>query len=275
MFSHLFYNSHFRDTAAYKLKVGKSLQRAACGVSPDKFTLNSPSEFFHFTKRSHSVRVLSASTAIIVVLSLATFLIGCQRDTDNTVSPAAVEGTHTVSGLNADQETGGKDVVLTNEFTSGPLGNVLRLIGIPPVRNVLTWKSDQVLVSPDRDTTLEAEYTFVTMFGKRVELKATMRIEAGSVGEPVVIGMEFDRETGAVTFSPDGFRFRAPASLDVEEKNLDFFVGSGIVFAYLNPNHTFELQTYRSLNVNGFLGRITMQGANIHHFSQYAFGRLN
>ena len=225
------------------------------------------------------MRAISTSTLIIAVLCLATFLVGCQRDTDNTVSAAATEvgnsPARSVGGVNADQQSGDKDAVVTNEFTSGPLGNVLELIGIPPARNVLTWKADQVLVSPDRDTTLEAEYTYVTIFGKRVELKATMHIAAHSVGEPVMIGMEFDRESGAVIFSPEGFRFRAPASLDVDEKNLDSFLGLGVVFAYLNPNHTFEVQTYRSLTANGLLGRITMQGADIHHFSQYAFGRVN
>jgi hypothetical protein len=199
-----------------------------------------------------------------VILFLAIFVVGC---TDDLSLPAGSTSSDSPTGVvNKANEVSLLDPI--------PISDLL-LLPMPLSRERKELVDTTVMVTRKAGGRLTAQYSYMSLLGRRVFVNATLTIPPEAVKRDVAITMAIDTLAVGVLFKPEGLLFGKTVYLDYSVSGLDpisaLFARLG--FYYVNLTGPSEAIRSKSLSVDLLKGRIVMTDAQLRHFSQYAFGR--
>jgi len=192
-----------------------------------------------------------------IVAMMATVLFGCSEQS-NPVGPAETSGVVTTS-------TVALQTVKCASMTCVDAPNT----------NIVTV-SQAIVAKVGGSVRLQG--TFVAASGDLVTYDLSIVFAAGALPHDTTISISIDKTTfqsdGTVTFGPHGIVFNTPGTLTLSANNIDFVKKNSTVNLYYNDNGVMQLMPSSWGSVTKKSGSTSVvAGANIPHFSMYAFGR--
>ncbi|NNL22097.1 MAG: hypothetical protein HKO83_12330 [Ignavibacteriaceae bacterium] len=185
----------------------------------------------------------------LLIVSLFSFLIfyGCNQDTD-------------VNSSNQDDNRS------------------YQLIKLPPRAglSVETTFSETKTIDGDKGGTIKIKESYVATNGQTVKIDGKLKVKKHSFNGIVDITMTIDDEFAAVSFTPP-MVFSIPAELKlkfegIELENLHVLTGE-YEFVYISDTWDIEPVNYNSMRVDETWGKLSVNKADINHFSRFGWVR--
>lgn len=199
-------------------------------------------------------------------VTLALIVTGCQK-----------ESSPTAPGIDASQKsllgTTSELLTVTNWIRIPNLP--IELLPLPGVRRKIEYTPSTKLVDPNTTTVINASYSYVSVLGNTVRVNATITFPPRAVSRPTEVTMLIDTLAMGVEFLPEGLHFNRDVLVDYSVQNAGpLSLGTTpIGFWYWSNDGAYEYIRCDAMRINTLKGNITMTGARLSHFSQYAFGR--
>jgi hypothetical protein len=213
--------------------------------------------------------------AVFVVIGFM-LMSGCSEKSESIVSPAESVGPaasvqhESVAKAEASEPMG-------SIFSGKTIKNLITLIPLPAPM----WKNDPgssstALITSRYGGRVRVNYSYSSVFGKRVSVSATFTVPPGSIDKDTYVTMSLDSKYIGLKFKPGGLKFKVPAELDFSASGLDLSAlpfGKSVSLYYVDLlTSAFEKVKASGVSAGKFQGTIVCNNAQINHFSRYAFG---
>lgn len=214
---------------------------------------------------------------LTVLLVVAVFLLvgGCSENSQSLLSP--VDSSPPATSVNQGSNVKGNAPEPTAIQPGQSTNCAITLIPLPrALWNIGQGTSTTGLITRSSGGKLSANYSYMSVLGKKVTVSATFTVPPGAVNQDTYVTMSFNTLNVGVDFIPNGLRFNVPAELDFSASGLDIAslplgVPVSLWFVNLYP-WMFEKQNALSISTNKWYGTLVCKDAQIKHFSRYAFG---
>lgn len=202
----------------------------------------------------------------LIVAMMATVLLGCS-DQSNPAGPGQISSPGSASTIDGYKKDGVQpvsgDIHLADMDDAASTDTNIVRVSTPIIASV--------------GGTVKLVGSFPDKHGDAISYDLSIMFPAGALQADTLISISIDKRTfqidGTVTFGPHGIVFNTPARLSMKADNIDFVKKNGTVnFYYLN-NGVMELMPS---SWGSFVKKTDwnlVAGAQIPHFSMYAFGR--
>ncbi len=212
----------------------------------------------------------------VVVLGLAVVL-GMVGGCSDTPTQPPVQSTNSSPELQRGSLLNGQLPQLSS-LLQVPLQDVQLLslpASIPPLP--IDEFSTEGTVTPASGGTLQLNVKYSTLLiFNTVSISTTFHVPAGAVSQDEQLTMTLNTTTFEYDFGPQGLQFSTPATMDVSASGLDLSTipsGTTIELFYYDVNNgTYDEIPAGSITYDVSSGTVTCSGAQISHFSEYAFG---
>lgn len=206
--------------------------------------------------------------AVAVVATLAIVGVGCQNESVPVTSDIG-------SSQPTQSVTSSAPVAPANWIQISNLP--IELLPLPASRRRIEYTSSTRIVNPNTTTAIHASYTYVNLLGNVVKVNAVITFPPGAVSRPTEVTMAIDTVAMGVAFAPEGIHFNREVFVDyaiTDAGPLSLGVAP-LGFWYWSNEGASEFIRCDAIRINPVRGNISMSGARLSHFSQYAFGRRN
>ncbi len=199
-------------------------------------------------------------------VTLAFFAAGCQKESGPT-TPGIETSQQTILGTTSGLLT------MTNWIQVPNLP--IDLLPLPASRRRIEYTSSTKIVDPNTTTVINASYTYVSVLGNTVKVNASITFPPRAVSRATEVTMEIDTVAMGVAFSPEGIHFNRDVLVDysVTDAGPLSLGTTPLGFWYWSNEGACEYIRCDAMRINTLKGNISMTGARLSHFSQYAFGR--
>jgi len=203
----------------------------------------------------------------LIVAMMATVLFGCS-DQSNPAGPGQVSGLASASTIAGSKKDGVQPVVgdiqlAAMDDAASTDTNIVR-VSTPIIASV--------------GGTVRLVGAFPDKHGNAISYDLSIMFPAGALPADTMISISIDKSTfqidGTVTFGPHGIVFNIPGTLSLSATNIDFVKKNKTVNLYYLNNGILELMPDIWWSVTKVKSdNSVVAGAQIPHFSMYAFGR--
>jgi hypothetical protein len=214
---------------------------------------------------------------LIGVFVVAGFMLmsGCSDKGDSILSPA--ESLQPTAGVQKESGTKAEAMEPMASVQPGRATNcAITLLPLPTSYWKSPGSSSTGLISSRYGGRVRVDYSYFSIFGKRVSVSATFTVPPGAVDQDTYVTMSLDDKYIGMKFKPGGLKFKVPAELDFSASGLDLLslpFGKSVSLYYVNLfGGTFEKVNTSGVSAGKFQGTIVCNNAQINHFSRYAFG---
>lgn len=188
-------------------------------------------------------------TTLFTLLLIAAFLVGC---TDTPISPL--------------------------DSQANPEGQLDKLVKLPPKSGLSTETvySQTVLIDGEQGGEIKIKEYYWTNDGQKVKIDARLTIPKNAFTGSVNITMKIDDEYAAASFEPS-MSFEKPLEFNLTINGLDLsqlnLAGASYNFVYVADDGNVEDVVNDGVVLDNFLKGLTVDKAQLNHFSRYAFSR--
>jgi hypothetical protein len=212
--------------------------------------------------------------ALFVIIGLM-LMSGCSEKGDSVVSP--VESPAPVAKIQHESGTKTEPAEPMGWIQPGQIiNNLVTLIPLPTPSWNSAGSSSTGLITSRYGGRVRVDYSYFSIFGKRVSVSATLTVPPGAVDKDTYVTMSLDDKYIGLKFKPGGLKFKVPAELDVSASGLNLSsvpFGKSVSLYYVDLfGSTFEKVHASGVSASKFQGTIVCSNAQINHFSRYAFG---
>jgi hypothetical protein len=196
----------------------------------------------------------------LVAALMALLVYGCSEQM-NPVEPSRVANADEASTMN--RLVAAKTMLTASESIAPPVSNILSV-------------SQPIVAGVGGNVRLQGSY--LSKYGDIIDYDASLVVPAGALPYNATISISIDRSTfaddGTITFGPCGLVFKTPVKLTLHATNIDFVKkNQAIVFYYLNNGVMEPMPASYGSYAKKSGSNIIDAGAQVPHFSRYAFGR--
>lgn len=188
-------------------------------------------------------------TTLFTLFLIAAFLVGC---TDTPISPL--------------------------DSQANPEGQLDKLVKLPPKSGLSTETvfSKTELIDGEQGGEIKTKEYYWTNDGTKVKIDARLTIPKGAFTGSVNITMKIDDVFAAASFEP-AMSFDQPLQFDLTINGLDLsqisLGGAAYNFVYVADDGRIEDVVNDGVTLDSFLKGLTVDKAQLNHFSRYAFSR--
>jgi hypothetical protein len=216
-------------------------------------------------------RLLIAAFVVIGFMLMS----GCSEKSDSILSPA--ESLQPTAGVQKESGTKAEAMEPMASIQPGQIVNsAITLLPLPTSYWNSPGSSSTGLITSRYGGRVRVNYSYFSIFGKRVSVSATFTVPPGAVDQDTYVTMSLDDKYVGLKFKPGGLKFKVPAELDFSASGLDLSslpFGKSVSLYYLNfLGGTFEKVNTSGVSASKFQGTLVCNNAQINHFSRYAFG---
>jgi hypothetical protein len=213
---------------------------------------------------------------LIAVFVAVGFMLmsGCSEKGDSVLSPAESPA----SADKVQHQSGIKtEPAEPMGWASGQsIKDLVTLIPLPTPLWDSPGSSSTGLITGRYGGRVRVNYSYFSVFGKRVSVSATFTVPPGAIDKDTYVTMSLDNKYIGLKFKPGGLKFKVPAELDFSASGLDLSsvpFGKSVSLYYVDLfGSTFEKVNASGVSAGKFQGTIVCNNAQINHFSRYAFG---
>jgi hypothetical protein len=153
-----------------------------------------------------------------------------------------------------------------------------QMIKLPPKSGLSIENTFSVTetIEGDKGGTIKIKENYVATNGKTVKIDAKLKVKKNSFTGIVDITMTIDDVFAAVSFTP-AMVFSIPAELKLKFEGIELenliAISGEYEFVYISDNWDIEPVTYNSMQVNESKGKLSVNKADINHFSRFGWIR--